>query len=181
MFLRERQQIVILVAAALMASGFVLFRYLPLRREAKAVELSGTAQKTLIVQTLARKQQLPAMKEKLLELQEEVKNYERNIPVQTDLGEFLGKIAELMNQHNLSEQVIQPGEEIKAKQVNCIPVIMKCTGRLTQIRRFCESLQALDRSVRIEHFELVNDRDLSGLVGMETKAIIYYREKTGQD
>jgi len=34
--------------------------------------------------------------------------------------------------------------------------------------------------IRIERVELVNDNNFSGEVSMQTKAVIYYRDKVGQ-
>ena len=117
---------------------------------------------------------IPA-KEKLQKLQQTVGNYEQNVPEHRELGEFLQKIANLMNEHNLVEQVIEPAREIEADQLNCIPVDMECKGRLTEIFAFYKSLQSMDRLVRIESIKLVNDRDFSGEVSMQTKVVIYYR------
>jgi Tfp pilus assembly protein PilO len=57
---------------------------------------------------------------------------------------------------------------------------MQGKGRLKQIFEFFGRLQSLDRLVRIEQVKLVNDRDFSGEVSMQTKAVIYYRTEAGQ-
>ena len=176
---RERQQIVIFCLAGVMAGGFVLFRYLPLRKRTKTIEQTQAAQKLAITKASAESEQLPALKEQLLKLQEAIGNYESNIPAHRDLGVFLHRIADLMNEHNLKEQLIQPGKETEAKELNCIPVNMRCKGGLKQIFEFYKSLQGLDRSVRIEQVKLVNDSDFSGEVSMETKAVIYYGAEAG--
>jgi len=85
-----------------------------------------------------------------------------------------------MNENNLREQLIQPGEEVKAEGLNCIPVSMKCKGSLKQIFKFFRSLQRLDRLIRIEEVKLVNDNGFSGEVSMQTKVIIFYRAKAEQ-
>jgi Tfp pilus assembly protein PilO len=128
----------------------------------------------------AESQQIPTIREQLLQLQMAVENYERQIPVQRELGEFLQRIANLMNEHNLREQLIQPGKEIKAGELNCIPVNMQCKGGLSQIFEFYRRVQGLDRLVRIEHVKLVNDGGFSGEVIMQTKVVIYYRAEVKQ-
>jgi Tfp pilus assembly protein PilO len=85
-----------------------------------------------------------------------------------------------MNEHNLQGQMIQPGKEIKAGELNCIPVNMQCRGRLSQIFEFYRRVQGLDRLVRIEHVKLVNDGGFGGEVTMQTDAVIYYRAEVGQ-
>ena len=79
-----------------------------------------------------------------------------------------------MNEHNLRDHQIQPGNEINDDDLNGIPVNVKCKGRLAQMFEFYKSLQRLDRLVRIEQVELLNESDFSGEVSMQTKVLIYY-------
>ena len=180
MLFRERQQIAICVAAGVIVSGFVLLRYLPLQERIKAVKQARTAQRLAITKSIADSRQLPLLKEQLQKLQRQLGKYEANIPERRAIGTFLHRVTNLMNEHNLREQVIAPREEMKADGLNCIPVNMRCKGNLTQIFEFYRRLQASDRLVRIEHVKLVNDSDLGGEVSMETRAVIYYRARVGQ-
>lgn len=165
--------------AGVVVCVFMLFWYLPLRKKIKAIRQTKAAQSVVIAKGAADSRKLPLMNEQLLELQARLANYEANIPEQNTFGGFLGRIADLMNENNLTEQEITPGEEIKADKFNCIPVTMRCKGKLTQIFKLYRQLQRLDRLVRIELVKLSNDSDFSGQVSMETKAFIYYRAKTG--
>ncbi len=180
MLFRKRQQLMIFVAAGVIIGGFGLFRYLPLRRRIKALRQTKAVQTLTIAKGTADGKRLPLLKEQLLELQRELENYEANIPERSDIGVFLQRIAGLMNEHNLRGQVIEPRKEIKAEKLNCIPVNMKCKGRLTQIFEFYRQLQGMDRLIRIEQVKLFNDSDYSGEVGMEAKAVIYYRAQADQ-
>jgi len=180
MLFRERQQIVICVVAGAMVCGFVLFRYLPLRQRMKGLEQARAARTLAIARASAQSNQLPALTEQLLKLQRAVGNYERQVPGHRDLGVFLQRIANLMNEHNLKEQQVQPGKQIQADVLNCIPINIQCKGRLARIFEFYKSLQGLDRLVRIEQVRLVNDSDFSGEVSMQMKASIYYSSEAGQ-
>lgn len=160
--------------------GFVLFRYLPLRSKMKALRQTKSAQSLTIAKGVADNKQLILLKEKLSKLQHKLEKYEANIPVNSDIGVFLHTIADLMNEHKLAEQVIEPRKEIKADNISCIPVKMQCKGKLAQIFEFYRELQGLDRLVRIEQVKLSNNKDFNGRVSMEAKAIIYYRTKVVQ-
>ncbi len=170
----------IFVAAGVTIGGFGLFRGLPLRRRIKALRQTKAAQTLTIAKGTADGKQLPLLKEQLLEMQRELESYEANIPERSDIGVFLQRIAGLMNEHNLSGQMIEPRKEIKAEKLNCIPVNMKCKGGLTQIFEFYRRLQGMDRLIRIGQVKLFNDSDFSGEVAMEAKAVIYYRAQVGQ-
>ncbi len=180
MLFRERQQIAICAVAVAMVSGFVLLRYLPLQKRIKAIGQKRAAQTLAVAEAWRQSGQLPALKEQLLKLQRAVGNHEANIPAQMELGVFLHRIANLMNEHHLKGQVIAPGKEIEVDELNCIPVNMQCKGRLKQIFEFYRRMQELDRLVRIEQVKLVNDNDFSGEVSMQTKVFIYYRPEARQ-
>ncbi len=180
MLFKERQQLTICVVAGVMVGGFLLFRYLPLRRKIKAVRQTKSAQTLTVAKGSVDSKQMQLLKKQLLEFKKELENYETNIPEKRALGEFLQRIADVMNEHNLTEQVIEPGIEVTAEKLNCIPVNIHCKGRLAQIFKFFERLQVLDRLVRIEQVKLSNDRNFNGEVSMEAKAIIYYRNQVKQ-
>jgi len=180
MLFRGKQQLVIYAAAGLMAAGFVFFRYLPLHRRTQAIESQRVKIQTAIDKALAESKQLPVLKEQLMELQKTVGNYEKNIPTGRELGEFLHSVANLMNEHNLRDQVIAPGKEMELGDLSYIPVSMQCRGKLKDMFGFYKSLQGIDRLVRIEQVKFVNDRDFGGEVSMQTEAVIYYRPQGGQ-
>ncbi len=180
MLFRERQQLTICVITGVIVGGFVLFRYLPLRSKMKAISQIKSAQALTIAKGAADNKQMLLLNEQLLELQRELENYDENIPEQSDIGVFMDKIADLMNEHNLGEQVIEPHKEIKAEKLNCIPVKMQCKGKLARIFEFYRLLQELDRLVRIEQVKLSNDSDFNGEISMEARAVIYYKAKVGQ-
>ena len=180
MLFREKRQVVICVAAGAIVGGFLLFRYLPLQKRIKAVRQAKAAQSLALAKASTERAQLPVLKEQFLNLERVVGNYEAKIPAQRELGMFLQEIANLMNKHNLKDQVVQPGGEIKTEELCCIPVSMRCTGKLERIFEFFNSLQLLNRLVRIEQVELTNNGDFSGDVGVKAETIVYYRSKDGQ-
>ncbi len=171
---RERQQIVIGIVAAVTIVGFVLFLYMPLRKKIKLLKQDRAVQQALIDKASYQKKQLPELKQRLLELQKTAEDYQTSIPAQRDLGTFLQRIADLMSDTKLSEQLIEHGTETQAGVLNSIPVNMRCKGNLMQLFEFYRALQQLERLVRIEQVELVNKADFSGEVSMQTKALIYY-------
>lgn len=177
MLLRERQQIIICVVAVGVIGGFIFLRYLPFQRKIKAVELERAEIQHMVERARIESEKIPALNEEVVELQGLVAECELKIPANGDLGSFLQKVADLMNQHELTRQQIQPSAEIEVDELRCIPVSMKCKGRLEQLFEFYKSLQGLDRLVRIEHVQLENEGDFSGEVSMKTEAVVYYRSE----
>ena len=179
MYFREQQQKTICIVTGLAVLVFLLFWYIPLHKEINTIKQNKAVLSLAISKGASDGRLLPLMEEQLQELQVQLADYEANIPDKNTFGGFLGRIADLMNENNLKEQEITPGEEVKADKFNCIPVTMRCKGKLAQIYTLYRQLQTLDRLVRIEQVKLSNDKDLGGQVSMETQAFIYYRAKVG--
>ena len=180
MFFRGRQQAAIFVEIVVMAAGFVLFRYMPLRKKMRVIKQTKTEQALAVARTSVESKQLPILKAQLQQLQKAAESYETNIPAERALGVFLHQIATLMNEYNLKEQLVQPRREIETDEFNCIPVNIQCKGKLNQIYEFYKRVQELNRLIRIEQVNLANDRGLGGEVTMKTRVVIYYRPQSEQ-
>jgi Tfp pilus assembly protein PilO len=148
-----------------------------MRRETNAIKQARTKRALAIDKGTTDAQRMPLVEEKLRDIQQMLGNSEASIPEQRSLGEFLQKIADLMKEHNLKDEIVTPGDEIEAGKFNCIPLSMQCKGELARISEFHRRLQSLDRLVRIEQVKLTNDKNYGGQVTMETEAVIYYRTK----
>lgn len=172
----EKQQLGIFITFAVMIVVFVIRQYLPLRNSARAVEQVKAALLSAGTKTDLQVRNLPILRTQLKELQAKVGNYDVQIPDDRGLGAFLQEIAAVMNKHNLSEQVVQPENEIKIDGLTCIPVRMQCKGTTLQLFEFFKSLGTVERLMRIEQVQMKNASDLSGLVTMAAKVNIYYRE-----
>jgi len=180
MIYRERKQVVVFVIALAMVVGFIVLRYLPLHKEMAALEQRRQAEAAAVTQMVTEAGQLPSLMKQVSSLKVKVGDYDARVPVNRDLGAFLQNLANLMNEHNLHEQLINPGTAVEADGLNCVPVSMQCSGKLEQIYAFFGSLEKLERLIRIERVRLVNDENFGGLVKMETTAVIYYRTQAGQ-
>jgi len=180
MLFRGREQIVICVVAGLFAADFVLFGCLPLQKRLKNIAKARAAQRLVIAKASTQARQLPVLKKQLDELKRAVGDYKAKVPDQRGLGVFLHRIANLMKEHNIREQVVRPGEELEAEGLRYIPVSVQGRGKLKEIFQFFSSLQALDRLVRIKQVSLENDEHFNGEVSMRTEMFICYRAETGQ-
>lgn len=158
----------------LLMSGFVVLRYLPLRKRIKIVKQTKAAELLAVSKGQTQSRQLPVLRQQSHDLAEAIGDYEARIPQQRQLGLFLREITDLMNENNLREQVIEPGEQTKTEKLNCIPVKMQCKGNLAELFQFFKRLQKLDRLIRIEQVKLTNDTGFTGEATMETMAVIYY-------
>ncbi|MHC4293604.1 MAG: type 4a pilus biogenesis protein PilO [Planctomycetota bacterium] len=178
---QKNRQVVIFCLVVVMISAFICFRYLPLSKKMKAVESLRQENQVLISKISIESQRFLELQEELKELKKKVENYDTKIPANRDLGGFLQKITTLMDEHRLTEQNVQPNKEIILDDLTCIPVTVKCKGRVGQIFEFYKSLHKLDRAIRVEHVELINDDNLNGEVTMNTHASVYYMAQVSRE
>jgi Tfp pilus assembly protein PilO len=178
-YLRERQQLVIFITAALAVCGFVFLRYLPLNKEISQIKEMGQQQLSLIEKAAGEKAKIAALEEQRDSVLYQLKDYDRNIPVGRDLGGFLQEIADMMNAAEVVEQLVEPGQEMQGEKLISIPVNMQCKGRFEQIFSFYQSLKNLGRQIRIEDVTLTSSGNYDGLVQMRTRAFVYYRGQSG--
>lgn len=169
----------IIVIALLAFGGFVLFRYIPLSRDMNDVKNQRAEQNLIIAKGISDSEQMPVFVDQLQKLQEKLDNYEANIPKQKDLGLFLKKIWDLMDNNNLNDQAIKPLEEKRINDLICIPVSMECKGSLIDLFEFYKNLQSIDRQIRINQVKLQNGSNFSGEIKMDTEIVIYYRTQAG--
>jgi len=181
MMLHEKKQIVIVFSVVVMTIGFLFFRYIPLRKRMIEVKREKQEHKMLISKASSESRRIEQLQNSLIQLTAKSKNYDERIPENRDLGGFLQRITALMDEHQLAEQNVQPGKEIKINDMVCIPVTMQCRGQVERIFRFFRSFEKLNRAVRIVRVELVNDREMNGDVIMKTQASVYYKAQVPQD
>ena len=171
----QRQQIIIIVLAGSIITALVTFLYYPLARQTKAVQQADAAQASAAAKADARKRQLPVLRKKTEALARELQDFDKRLPTSREFAVLWQQIADVMNEHDLKDQLVQPGNEIQGPQLNCIPISIRCTGRSGQIFEFLKSLQKFERVIRVENFRLENDRDFTGWLKMDTEANVYYR------
>jgi len=177
----DRQQSIIIIAVVLMAVGFLLLGYFPMRKKLDVARSARLQRQAAAIKAEVQLRQLPQLAEEVEKLRIEVGSFDTKVPPGRQLGLFLQQMAIVMSKHNLKEQFVQPAGEVplELQNINCIPISIQCKGRVRQIFEFFKSLEQLDRIVRIERVELKNDRDFAGYVSMNAKAAVYYR--TGRE
>jgi Tfp pilus assembly protein PilO len=171
----QKQQVIIIVLAGSIIIGFAMFLYYPLSGQTKAVQQADAAQSSSAAKADARKRQLPVLRKQTEVLARELQNFDKRLPTTREFAVLWQQIADVMNEHNLKDRLIQPGNEIQGSRLNCIPISIRCTGRVRQIFEFLKSLEKLERLIRIENFKLENDSDFTGWLKMNAEANVYYR------
>lgn len=175
MFFNNKHQIIIFVSVLAMVAVFGAVVYLPIHKKANEVRSQREILELMINDASMKAEQLQQLARQLEMMRFETKLNQSYIPEELQLGQFLQTIASLMNQYSLQEQFVKPGQERKIEQLYCVPIDIRCKGRLSQMYEFFKSLQTLERIVRIENVTFSNSPDLNGQLSMETKAVIFFK------
>jgi len=173
----EKQQFVIAAIIVALVGVFLFLQYLPTVKKAKAYEIEN---KQLIIENAksgALLEKLPRLFEQIDETLGKVGNFDAKVPQRRSHGSFLQKIADIMQEHNLRELVIEPGSEIESENLSRIPIIISCNGRLEQMFDFFRSLESFERIIHVEHVSFKNSDEYDGEISMRMQADIFYRTR----
>lgn len=175
-----KKQICLLSLALALPVVFFFAVHKPLCGKCEGIKDETETVKAVIADSQILKANLPKVKNEISKLEMQAADFEMKIPQDRDLGYFLQQITEYMNNYNLSEQYVSPGNEFIVEDLHCIPVVMRCKGRLDEIFSFYKSLRDMGRLIKIDSLVLDNDKGFTGNIRMETNALIYYRKEQGK-
>jgi Tfp pilus assembly protein PilO len=173
----RRQQAYVCGIAGLFLCDFILCAYLPTRQRLTSLEQAKTQQRCTIDMAAQQGAELPGLKTKLRDAQRLIERFDACVPSDPELAAFLKRVATLMTEQELTDQVVLPGNEMESGGLGCIPIRMTCQGTLTNLFGFFSRLQTLDRLVRIEKVTIENDAGFSGQLTLQTEVLIFHQLK----
>jgi Tfp pilus assembly protein PilO len=113
--------------------------------------------------------------EQVERMRQKAVDYDARIPAGRSFADLWRQIAELMNRHALSGQLVQPGSPVESDGMGAIPLTLSATGTMHDIYAFFAAIEHWDRLIRFEGVELTNDNMLSGTVKLTARAQLYYQ------
>jgi Tfp pilus assembly protein PilO len=170
-----RKQILILGSMVLAGVLLVVFGYVPIVWQKYVIRRALQRQSLSVGQVRDSIEQAAIFEKQIAELKERVQRFEQCVPRDAQFSSLWRKIADLITEHDLQNQQVRPGSEIRYDDFNVVTLDIQCSGTLPKIFDFIRSLEQMDRLVRIEHMELTNDKNLSGQLTLSAKAEAYYR------
>jgi len=171
----DKQQWIIVVLAVAAAGGFAVFRYVPIVRQKQEVFQKIETQGALMQQVCVNSAQIPDLKKQREQLNSELAAFKQKIPQGRNFAQLWKQIADVMNTCELTDQLVQPGHELKSDSLCSIPLTIECKGSLDQIFNFFQALKSIDRLIQIEELKLENDADFTAMVKLYAKANVYYQ------
>ena len=172
----ERQQIIILGLAGAVVLGFAAFGYYPLLRQAGRIAMIIRERQDYNTKTDDVVAQLLALQSQVQRTRSVEQEYDRRIGRDSQtVAELWGRIADLMKQHGLHDQVIQPGPESEHGSLTSGTIHLECRGTAEQIFGFFSRVDELPWLVRIQTLDLDNSSEYTGALKLIAEARVYYR------
>ncbi len=171
----DKRQSVILAAVLLLGAGIGVFRIVPLLRQHQALGATMQQDRQRLNESRTRAAQVPALAEKIEDMRSQAEAFELRIPAGRGFADLWQHIADLMNDCNLSDQHVRPGQAIENDRLGAIPLTLSAVGSMQDVYAFFQAIEQWDRLIRFEQVTLTNDRDFDGTVTLDARAMVYYR------
>jgi type IV pilus assembly protein PilO len=171
----DKQQLIILGLSAVMLCGFGVFQYIPVIRQKHALREGMALQDQLSELICAQSALLPELKQQEKQLHETLIPFTQKVPQGRQFSQLWQQIADVMNACELTDQLVQPGKELKSDPLCSIPLTLECRGSVEQVFAFFQAMEEMDRLVRFEEVKLENDSDFNAVVKLNAKANVYYQ------
>ncbi len=159
-----------------MVAYFVLFSYLPQSSRLKSLSASIHSKQRELSASQSRADTLPTVKVDLDKLRLSVDNYDKKLPRQAALGEFLKNITQLSAQASLRNLSVQPGLPRRLDKVSELPISMHFEGDALSVFAFLRQTEQMPRITRVQNVELHTLDPRLGTVEVQLAINIYFTD-----
>ena len=158
---------------AIILAGFGLGGYLPYRLEydrltreihERSADKADTAVQSGRLRDLTRQAQL---------IQAEVRGYDRLVPANKDLGNFLQDLSRELEASHLSDFSVRALAPTNLGKCQQLPIEVHSAGTFGQFDNFLQRLELLSRKSSVNHLSVESDAALSGNVAVDITLSIY--------
>jgi Tfp pilus assembly protein PilO len=170
-----RNNWVALVAFCVLSGAYVIFVHVPLTSRLNDLRAEVSRTEAKIAEDKVSADRIEPLRREVDESRRQFKDFDRRLPRQQELGEFLREISNTAQEQHLESQRIQPGSPTRDKLYNRMPIILNFNGSFTDVVGFLEGLGKLTRLTRIERIEMKPTGEGQNLQ-VEMQVNIYFTE-----
>ncbi|MDH7600450.1 MAG: type 4a pilus biogenesis protein PilO [Sedimentisphaerales bacterium] len=170
----SRTQVSIYVVCGLLVADFVLFGYLPARRQLDGLQKAISADTSAIQLSQSLRRQLPGLRLRLSQYQGRIEAYNKRIPIGLQMGQLVQELQGLMEGRLTGQQVV-PSEPELLDGLYRTRIKVTCKGTLTDLFSFLRAISDLQRLILVQQLRLENDRSLSGNLEIEMELVVFHR------
>lgn len=155
--------------------GFLLLGYLPYYRQRQALrqeivgrqdEMAAVAQQSVQLKEATRRAQL-------INASLQIRDYDRLVPVNKDLGTFLRQLSEELDAAGMQDTAVRALPPTALGKCQQLPIEIKGVGTFEQFHGFLVRLEHLPRMSSVSRLHIEADNAVSGKVSVELTLAIY--------
>jgi Tfp pilus assembly protein PilO len=167
------------ILSAVMAAAvgiFLLCIYLPQTRKLKELDMSIATKQRELGASQSRANTLPTVKVDLDKLRLSVENYDKKLPRQPALGEFLKNVTQLSSQASLRNLSVQPGLPRRLDLFSELPISMHFEGDAMNVFSFLRQTEQMPRITRVRSVDIHTLDPKLGTVEVQLAINLYFTD-----
>lgn len=165
-----------LAAAIALVTAFLLGVHGPQQRRLNDLGAASARTEVALEADAIEAARVPRMLEEVERLKQQFQDFDRRLPGQQELAEFLREIAAAAGAGQLHGQVIQPGSPTSGPLYDCLPIVMQFDCTFTDLAGFLGRLSRMTRLSRIERLSVEPDNRHAGQLHVDMQINIYFTE-----
>lgn len=170
-----KDTLLMLAPVAIIVIGAVVLVFMPQSGQLKRLNTQITAQTYKLRAESEQASVVPELVRRVEGMNHRYKDFDHCLPKRTELGGFLCDIARHLDEHELSNQSIEPGNPTRSELFHTLPITMRFRGSYMNIARFLRRLDEMERLSRVEMLQIVGDEGQQDLEA-EIQINIYFTE-----
>jgi len=153
----------------------VVFMYVPQGKRLDELRTAIATQELELSVNAAKAAVVPNLLQRIESMKLRYKDFDRRLPKRRELGGFLREISGRLNQEDLSNQLIEPGNPSREELFHTLPIIMRFKGSYLALASFLKRIDRMERLTRVQTLKIARDKKGGGL-DIELQMNIYFTE-----
>jgi Tfp pilus assembly protein PilO len=160
----------------LIIAAFYMFGFRPLSNRQAALAQDIVAKRTALQTEQDEARKLPEVTMEVNRLRARVEKFDKKMPKQADIGNFIRDINQLSQQTSLKKMTVTPGMPRKTQLYSELPISLNFEGDFVSVHAFLRQAESMQRLTRVRNVNVKNNDPVSGQVQVELSMNIYFSE-----
>jgi len=118
---------------------------------------------------------ISSLQKEVRELAKTAANYDERIPIESDLGAILQKLAWFAQSRNLRLESVKPGEPVAYSDVTALPILMRVRGPFPAIFAMVKDIEQMPRLTQVERLVVTTNQSEEAAVSAELAFKVFSR------
>jgi Tfp pilus assembly protein PilO len=170
---RGSRPLVSLIGFGALIFGFAAFSLLPFWRKVSGLNTEIATLQQRIAETDNQVRSLKNLQSQSQLIQREVRNYDRLVPANQDLGGFLEQLSRELDNAGMKDSKLQVLPSTTLGKCQQLPIEVRGTGTFAQFHQFLLRIEDLPRMSSVSKMTVEADAAMTGKVTVDVTLSIY--------